>query len=113
MSTTVRLEEVSPQVAANANGEAIVRLGPVPPYQRWTVTRLSVSSQSVDRSAATVYRGEPFQGNILDSAPYSGNSDTTDTVFTFETGETITVQWTGATVGALCNATLSGERTTL
>jgi len=103
------LEQVGTAVADGA-GVATLTFGPVPTWHRWEVRRLTVNSDSTDRTAVLVARNSATPANQIDSAPYSGNDDTTDTQFTIRAGELLVVQWTGATPGARCTTTLSGTR---
>jgi len=56
-----------------------------------------------------MYRNSALPSNIIDnSAPYSGNDDTSDTSFQLQAGELLVVQWTGCSAGAVCTLTFSG-----
>lgn len=102
--------ELAGSATFGADGVATVRFDTVPPFQLWRLYRLSVSATSTNRTAAQVYRSSATPANLLDSAPYSGNDDTTDTVFDLRAGESLIVQWTGGTPGAVATVTATGEQ---
>jgi len=99
------------RATADASGTATVSTGGVPPWKVWRITRTSVTTTSVARTTATLYRNSISAANVIDSAAISGNNDTSDTVYEIRSGEQLIVVWTGADVGASCTATISGVQT--
>jgi hypothetical protein len=100
----------SQEAVANAAGVASASIGPVPIGQTWKIERTSVQSNSAARSTATVYRGvATTPANYIDSAKGSGNGDSSMISYRLRPGESVTVQWTGCTVGARCTFSIDGE----
>jgi len=110
MPGTLPLESVR-QATANGAGVAVVNFPAVGPWHQWEVRRLSVTSTSAARTSAAVYRNSVNAANQLDTAPFSGNDDTSDTVIGLQAGESLVVAWAGATVGARCTCSISGTDT--
>lgn len=100
----------SQQVKSDAAGVATATIGPVPLGQTWRITRTSVTSSSVLRSTATIYRNAALAGNMIDATRRGGNADSSDTAYTLRAGESVVVQWTGADAStARCSFTIDGE----
>jgi hypothetical protein len=98
------------EAAVAAAGRALVQLGPVPPWQRWIVARVTVGASGGDPEAR-LYRGSPGEANLL-GGTYSGRLDTYDPAQPVELleGQSLVVEWTRATNGSVCTATATGER---
>lgn len=105
--STQRLEQVA-RATFDANGRATITFPTVPAWHRWTVTRTSVTTTSTALTSCNTYKGDPAAANILDSAPYSGNGDSSDTSIVLEAGEWLSVRWENGTPGATATATIGG-----
>lgn len=80
------------------DGTSTVTIG-VPSGVVWDVSTVTVSTTSTVRTTASVYLGSPTPGSLIDST-YSGNRDTSDSMWTAHGGEIITCVWTGGTPGS-------------
>lgn len=106
--TTLPLAE-SKNATADAAGTATVSLGPLRAFEKWVITRTTVSSTSAnDVPTAKVYRGAVQPSRLIDGS-YDGTFDTSDTRIELMSGDKIVVEWTGSDVGAVCTATIEGE----
>jgi hypothetical protein len=101
---------VTRSATVDGTGRALVQLGPVPPWRRWSVDRVAVSATSGDPEAR-LYRGEPATGNLL-GGTYTGRLDTYDPARSIElhAGQSLTVEWTGGAPGSTATATATGGR---
>lgn len=106
---TLQIEQVASAVF-DGSGVATATFPAVPIYTRWTVTRVAVSTTSATRTAVSVYRNSAAAPNLIDTDPYGGNGNSTDTVSELAASETLVVQWTGGTPGAVATATMSGTQ---
>lgn len=92
------------------NGAVIMR--PPNAHQRWLVKSCVV--QTNDLPTATiipkcyVYVGAPSTNNAVDST-YTGNQDTSDSVYDVPYGAFLTVQWTGGVPGSLASVSITGD----
>lgn len=92
-------------------GIATVTFGPQHPRHKYTVQRVSVQcSTNTLESTAQIYRGNVGRGSRI-SGTVSGSTGDTDPDLSEElwSGQFLTVQWTGADVGATATATFWGE----
>lgn len=98
----------------DAAGRAEVVLGPVPPGVRWMLQRLAVrlsSSSATSSPEVRVYTGPERADGLLDGT-YSGAQDFSDfggDGLQLDTGDYLTVVWTGADVGVVGTATIAGR----
>ncbi len=101
---------VSGSAPTDAAGRASVQLGPVPPWQVWTIDRVALSATMGDPEAR-LYRGAPVPANLL-GGTYSGALDTYDpgTPLTLMEGQSLLVEWTRGTPGAICTALATGSK---
>lgn len=90
-----------------ADGVATINLGGPPPALSWTIERVSVRTTSATRTAAVLYRTWPTDANQIDIAPASGNGDTSFLSFKLNAGDSLLVQWSGGTPGALAFASMT------
>lgn len=99
---------------ATVNGLGIATISVAPHGENWRITSTTVKvSTRVLEAVATTYRGLSVGDAYLIEGTYSGSSgDTSDTDIFLTDGQPITVQWTGADVGAIATLTVSGWRST-
>jgi hypothetical protein len=105
----VNLLRVTRFAVVDAGGRALVQLGPVPPWRRWSVDRVAVSA-TAGNPEARLYRGEPAAGNLL-GGTHTGALDTYDPARPVElfAGQSLTVEWTGGAPGSTATATATGS----
>lgn len=89
----------------DATGTAEVTVSP-PGGVDWHVRITSVSSTSTAQPTATL----TLDGHFLEGT-YSGNRDTSDTVYTIPAGSQLVCTWTGGTAGARATLSLRGLQT--
>ena len=92
-------------VSADAAGVATLELGSPPLESWWLIGRLVVRTNSAAATEARVFVGEVVDTNEEDATP-SGNLDAADYPqgLYVAGGALVIVQWTGASVGAICYA---------
>jgi len=90
-----------------ADGTVTVRLGPVPVGQAWDIDLLSVRL-STGTGTASIYSGDTATDAAYIDGTYDGGRDATSRIGRLDQGETIIVEWTGATVAATATATMRG-----
>jgi len=103
----------SRSATVGATGTATVQFGPTRGNTRWTITRVGVmTTTNTSEPTARVYHGGPGAASFI-TGTYTGSQDT-DSAMSEElfTGDFLTVQWTGADVGATATATFTYEETT-
>jgi len=98
----------------DAAGAGQVVLGPVPPWERWSLARLTVRTDDHGTGATpsvVAYEGSAEGGRIL-SASGIGSSNTDDfpTPIDIAAGYFVTVAWSGGNPGSVATAHLFGER---
>jgi hypothetical protein len=97
-------------VVTGADGQAEAVIGPVPPWQRWSIDRVAVSATAGDPEAR-LYRDRPSPGNLL-GGTFTGKLDTYESSgapVVLEESQSLVVVWTGGTPGARCTATATGH----
>lgn len=91
----------------DADGVATARLAGPPPYQRWAITNVAVSTNSSARTTASVYRNDVSPTSLVDSTPNrSGNSNSSDSRYDLSPGDSLIIQWVGGTPGAVATAAI-------
>lgn len=87
---------------ASAAGVATVTFDPVPDGCLWLVERITVVCSSSAATKCMVYAGDPALSTFVDGTA-SGNFDTADEAspVLVDSNVSLTVQWTGATAGAV------------
>jgi hypothetical protein len=93
-----------------ANGEAEAVIGPVPPWQRWSIDRVAVSATAGDPEAR-LFRDRPSPGNLL-GGTHTGRLDTYESSggpIVLEAGQSLAVVWSKGTPGSSCTATAMGH----
>lgn len=106
--------EASKSATVAADGTATVRFdGPGMSFDVLVVDVISLSSTSALLAAATLYRGEPAGGRRLayNVDGLAGAFDGGGSNDVIDSGESWSVQWTGATAGSSVTASLSGTVT--
>jgi len=99
----------SGQATFDANGRAVIRLGPEKARERWVVRRVTVSTTSNATSTATTYKGVETPSRRLDGT-VRGNQDTSeDDSYSIESGEGFLCVWSGGTPGAIATLFLLGD----
>lgn len=99
----------SQQATVTGGGVATVVFSPH--GETWEVNRLTVAvSTSVLESQASYYLGPVNPQNLQEATMAGSSGDTTDISTSMVDGDQLTVQWTGADVGATATATLRGWR---
>lgn len=86
---------------ANALGIAVATLPTVPLGATWTVSQVTVSTNSTNSTQASLtYSGQPLDQTT------SGNNDTAggDPPVTVTQKDSLVVTWTGCNAGDICNA---------
>jgi hypothetical protein len=95
---------------ADANGRAVLQFQPLRAGEDWHITRSSVSnSGTVNTPQVKVYRGMETPSTLIEGT-FSGNLDSSDTVYDLRNGEQVLFVFSGADVGSLCSATVDGTR---
>jgi hypothetical protein len=97
-------------VTIAANGTGTLTMVPGNAHESWHITNSSVTtSTAVKIPVAGIWvgaiSGPPKTGT------QTGNSDDSDTVMDVQRGGFLSVQWTGADVGAMASVNVSGTRT--
>lgn len=111
MPTTSQLPPTSKSVVLNASGTGTVTIGPTYYGEQWHVTNLVVTVSSATlRPMAKVYLGPAVASNQQDST-FSGDNDSSDTVYDLFASQVLTIVWTGGDVGATATATVAGQKT--
>lgn len=89
------------QVTADAAGEATVEFGPVPNFAFWLIQSITVANDGAAASEARVYVGSAQPSNLVDGT-IAGNLDVSDRnqPILVPGGETLRIEWTGATAGS-------------
>lgn len=77
--------------------------------ETWRINNTAVTSTSQTATACKIFRGLSNVGNFIDGTG-SGNGDSSNTVYTLNPGEFITLRWENVTVGATCGFTVMGTR---
>jgi len=111
MSRTVPLFQ-SGQVTADANGVAMVAIGPKIAFETWEIRSISVSSTSVTLiPKASHYRGQQGPSRLINGT-FSGNFDT-DPDFNqrLENAEELVTVWENCDAGSICTVTVNGTKT--
>lgn len=105
------LLRVSRSATAGVDGSASLQLGPVPPWDTWTVERVTVSATTGD-PVARLYRDTIAAATML-GGTWSGKLDTYDFSSPTELGpgQSLMVEFIYAAIGSTCSATASGTRT--
>lgn len=93
---------------ADASGVALASIGPVPLGQVWVIQRTSVQSSSVLASTAGIYLNSVYEPYRVDRANGTGNGATSGIGYRLRAGESVLVQWTGCTPGAVCTFSVDG-----
>lgn len=93
----------------DSSGQATIVFGPVPTWESWQITNLAVDTDSADAPSIRVFRGAA--GTELVDATESNEATASDTAHQLETGDALTVRWSGATPGSSVTATITGTRT--
>lgn len=85
-----------------ASGILTATFDPVPPGLFWLIGRMTIVTTSITPTACAVYDGASTPQNLVDGSS-SGNLDTADenSPILVESNNTLTVVWTGASVGAV------------
>lgn len=90
------------RVTLDGSGNGSVVLGPVPAWQRWSLSRVVVSTSDTGPAIplCVVYIGSAEGGRRLD-ATHSGNGDVSDfsSPVDLAAGYFLTVTWEGGTAG--------------
>lgn len=100
------------QATADSSGEARVRFDG--PGFAWDILDVELITMDVTGSTsvpeARLYRGDPATGQLLgvNADGISGQFRTSGASDRIESGRVWWLVWTGATAGAVCNATLTG-----
>lgn len=90
-------------------GRAEVQIGPVPPWQAWTIDRVAVAATAGDPEAR-IYVGSISDATMV-AGTYSGRLDAYDAAqpLHLPEGVALFVVWTGAEPGSVCTATATGR----
>lgn len=97
------------QATADANGRAVVSLGPKRFGDSWTVKTLATVTNSAAESQLRVYRGVEADSAVVAST-YSGNQDTAGgNAIQVPSQDKLVFVWSGATAGANCTCRIEGE----
>lgn len=100
----------STTVIADAAGKAIARLQPMRAFERWHVTRVTVSStSSVKIPTIKEYLGAENPSAMIDNS-YNGQLNHSDCDIHVPNGTPLLMVWENGDVGARCVYTIEGER---
>lgn len=106
-----RLVDLTIDATASAAGIATVRIsGPGDSFDVFVVELISLRSTSALLPDCTLYRGDPADGRQLAYNPdgQSGTFVGGGAADRIGSGDTWSLQWTGADSGALCSASVTG-----
>lgn len=93
----------------DANGLATIdAVGPSTPFERWEVTSTNTSTTSVAQTKLEIH--DNSARSRLVEGSYSGNLDTSNTVFKVPANSGLYYRWTGGDPGAIATITLDGSR---
>jgi hypothetical protein len=109
MATTTPMHESGSGIVSAA-GRASVTLQPLQAFERWHVTRMTVSTSGTTLvPTAKVYRNAEAPTNLIDGS-HTGTLDHSDTNIVLQTGEALVCVFEGATPGARSTFTIEGEK---
>ena len=102
----------SASATADATGVARARVQPLRAFEKWTVTRMTVSSTSETLvPSIKVYKGSESPSQRIDGS-YDGVLNQSETNIDLPNGVALIAVWEGSDVGATCTFTVQGEKTT-
>lgn len=113
MSTRLPLDEYVNAIAIDdgtgITGTATVTIGPYRYGESWYINLITSQIQSTHQSTLKIYRGVISNTSIV-AGTYSGNFDTASGGSNIElkNGDKLVFQWTGADIGADCQARIEG-----
>jgi hypothetical protein len=94
----------------DANVTASVLIGPNAPYTRWVLTRYSVVCPTINGGVTfTLYRGDPSQGNVLDTTLRGARATSSANDIELTQGQYVVAQWTNGVVGQAAQITIEGS----
>lgn len=100
----VLLETLNATFDANGVAQASITVGA---HDRWEIRLFNTRTTSSTQTRVTVYRG--LFATQLDFSR-TGNADTSNTDIKLQQGETLSVEWTGGSVGAVASLDIEGTR---
>ena len=74
------------------NGEATIRLGPVPPRQVWNIVRYAISSSGLTEGKCYLYETGIANNQLIDST-YDGTQNQGDLNIELGPGDTLIFHW--------------------
>lgn len=92
----------------DANGIALVRLGPKVYGETWLITRMVVTTTSVLQTTARVFLNAPIRQNQIDSTPTGNDDISDDSSIELGTTEALIFRWTGGTPATVATAVVYG-----
>lgn len=93
----------------DAAGVALINdVGPSRAFERWVIDSIQISSTSVSQSRFEIH-DSVSRGRLLEGT-YSGNLDTTNTVFRLVQGRKLYFRFTLGTVGTFATVNVTGTR---
>ncbi len=89
-------------------GEAIIGpVGPSRPFERWEIQSSQVSTDSLLETTVKVFSDSALNRQVEGS--YSGNQDTSNTVFKLQSGAALYFMWTGGSPTAMARLSIDGS----
>lgn len=109
MPTTTLFEGNS--ATADANGRAVIRLGPHTAFEQWQVKRITIQSTSTTLiPTCKIYRGAEARTRLIDGT-FTGTFDHSDTDLPLRTGEELVAVWETGDAGHVATLTVEGTKT--
>lgn len=99
----------SAQAVAGVDGVAVIRLGPTIYGTTWTVTGMSVNSDSVNVPRVDTFRNTIAATAFLEGTN-SGNADTSDSHYDLLFGDALVFQFRGCDPGSNCIVVITGKQ---
>ena len=93
----------------DANGIAVIdAVGPATPFERWEIESTQTYSDSASQTRLEIH--DNSARTRLVEGTYSGNLDTTNTVFKVPQNTKLYYRWTLGTPGSSAKVSLNGKR---
>lgn len=94
---------------ADANGKAVCQVQPLRAFEWWHITNTSISSTSTKIPSCKLYRGSEAPSSFLEGTYTATFNSTTDPI-DLQNGERLLAVFEGATPGAQCTLTVTGDK---
>jgi hypothetical protein len=107
---TLPMQE-SGRATADSSGVATVRLGPRRAFETWAIESVAIESTSTLIPELREYLGDAVPSRLTGSSRAGDlDSGVNPNPIQLLSGQDIVYQWTGCTVGAICQVTITGTK---